>query len=100
MQSYRQLSNLRQHIKIHVEKIGCSYCLRPFNRVSDIGRHLRAHTGDKPETIYDCSQHTLFFPTQIKLHIHMRGNTREKPYTYIPVLFVQSPFLYIYPLAA
>lgn len=99
MHIYRMVGNVRWH--------QCMYCTKEFKKPSDLVRHIRIHTQEKP---YKCSHcfrafavkstltaHTRathlgvkqfqcptcqhLFSTRGSLKVHMRIHTGDKPYT-------------------
>ncbi|XP_034057883.1 zinc finger protein 835-like [Gymnodraco acuticeps] len=56
---------------------GCSVCSKYFTYRSNVQRHMRVHTGEKP---FSCSVCTKSFASSETLKKHMRIHTGEKPY--------------------
>ena len=68
------------HIVRRVGKISyrqCLYCQKEFKKSSDLVRHYRIHTHDKP---FKCSQCYRAFTVKGTLSTHMRSHNGLKPY--------------------
>ena len=55
----------------------CNICEKVFNKPSDLARHMRTHTKEKP---YECDVCEMKFRQSSDLKSHMRIHTNEKPY--------------------
>jgi uncharacterized Zn-finger protein len=67
---YRKMLNSNRRFK-------CALCGVGFNRSSDLGKHNRTHTGEKP---YKCDICGTGFAQSSPLKTHKRIHTGEKPY--------------------
>ncbi|XP_029974374.1 zinc finger and SCAN domain-containing protein 2-like [Salarias fasciatus] len=59
-------------------KIICEICGKSYIRRSELMRHMRSHTGEKP---YSCETCGKSFSLQGNLLVHRRTHTGEKPYS-------------------
>ncbi|XP_010138597.1 PREDICTED: zinc finger protein 468-like, partial [Buceros rhinoceros silvestris] len=66
----RMLSNLGVHVKIHTgdKPYSCSVCQKKFHRKGNLKLHWRIHTGEKP---FQCSQCGIAFRMSSHLKRHL-----------------------------
>eukprot|EP00808_Paulinella_micropora_P025115 g16236.t1 len=71
-------SELKKHMKKHTgeKPFMCSFCDYKSNRRASLQRHMRTHTGEKP---YKCSLCDYKCNESGNLKSHMRTHTGEKP---------------------
>ncbi|XP_046752006.1 zinc finger protein 726-like [Diprion similis] len=76
---FAQLGQLNFHKKFHSNpRYRCHICSKPFLRPSDIEKHMRTHTGEKP---FDCKICLKSFAQLGALQQHSRIHSGEKPYS-------------------
>nr|CAD7437387.1 unnamed protein product [Timema bartmani] len=66
----RKVGNMRWH--------QCSYCMKEFKKPSDLVRHIRIHTNEKP---FKCNQCSRSFAVKSTLTAHIKTHTGIKDYT-------------------
>uniref|UniRef100_A0A8C4RPK9 Zinc finger protein 454-like n=1 Tax=Erpetoichthys calabaricus TaxID=27687 RepID=A0A8C4RPK9_ERPCA len=77
---YTNTSNLQKHIRSHTGErpFCCTLCDQRFTCKSSLQSHMILHTGERP---YCCSECGKRFPDKSRLQKHARIHTGEKPFS-------------------
>ncbi|XP_008554328.1 zinc finger protein 236 isoform X1 [Microplitis demolitor] len=74
---FRRYVTIKQRSIGHIKWYSCSYCHKEFRKPSDLIRHLRVHTQEKP---YKCSYCCRSFALKSTMIAHERTHTSTKNY--------------------
>lgn len=79
MKEFKKPSDLVRHTRIHSHEkpYKCTQCFRAFAVKSTLNSHIRTHTGIK---MFKCDACDKSFSTHGSLKVHMRLHTGAKPY--------------------
>ncbi|XP_040062660.1 zinc finger protein 436 isoform X2 [Ixodes scapularis] len=72
-------SNIVRHRRMHTGErpYRCSVCQRGFSQITNLRTHMRTHTGERP---FRCEVCHKAFSQSTHLVVHKRVHTGEKPY--------------------
>ena len=74
----KMIANSSKETKNWCRIYECTKCGKAFKSNSELTRHLRVHSGDKP---YSCDTCGIVFATSGALSRHLRVHSGDKPYS-------------------
>uniref|UniRef100_A0A3Q2DA47 C2H2-type domain-containing protein n=1 Tax=Cyprinodon variegatus TaxID=28743 RepID=A0A3Q2DA47_CYPVA len=89
----RALTSSSRNYKRNIDRSGftnsCHHCEKAFKKPSQLIRHIRIHTGERP---YKCTHCNKAFNQKVVLQTHMVKHTGEKPHLcmFCPASFSQK----------
>ncbi|XP_038145267.1 zinc finger protein 236-like isoform X3 [Cyprinodon tularosa] len=89
----RALTSSSRNYKKNIDRSGftnsCHHCEKAFKKPSQLIRHIRIHTGERP---YKCTHCNKAFNQKVVLQTHMVKHTGEKPHLcmFCPASFSQK----------
>lgn len=89
---FRWGSDLRKHLRIHTNErpFVCVHCNRKFRQSGNLKNHIAARHGST--AIFTCDYCNVSFPIKERLRLHMRLHSGERPYqcTMCPKAFARG----------